>query len=286
MAMVRKAALGVGALGVVVLSVVLSPLYQRLFGRERLRFPYLSHPIADAAYAALAAKPGWSAAKLEVAKGIELNGLIRRPSSKTSPWVLFYPGNDESQLDRGQAFLIRLAGATDWGLAVFAYRGYDSSAGKSGLSDLRTDAPEILARLCATEAVPAGRVHLVGFSIGGHFAVHAAGGAARRGQRAASLTLLASVNDIVLYHPSPWEKLSGGEDYQTEPFLAAVPAPVLVIQGAGDRTFHGPAQGRSIAAALGARAKYVELDGVDHVPLLADEHALELVRAFVTEHSQ
>jgi pimeloyl-ACP methyl ester carboxylesterase len=281
----RKALLGVAALGVVVLSVVLSPLYQRLFGRERLRFPYLSHPIADTAYAALATKPGWSKAKLEVSNGIRLNGLIRRPSSQTAPWVLFYPGNDESQLDRGQAFLIRLAAPTDWGLAVFAYRGYDSSEGRSGLADIRADAPEILARLCATEGVAPSRAHLVGFSIGGHFAVHAAGGAAARGQRAASLTLLASVNDIVMYHPSRWEKLSAGEDYQTEPFLAAVPAPVLVIQGTGDKTFHGPAQGRSIAAALGDRGRYVELDGVDHVPLLANEQALELVRRFVTEHS-
>jgi pimeloyl-ACP methyl ester carboxylesterase len=283
--MTRRALFGFGAVGLVAALGGVGSLYARFFGRTRLRFPYLARPIPSAAYAALASRPGWSKAELEVAPNIKLNGLIRPPSSPTAPWVLFYPGNDESQLDRGQAFLIRLANELPWGLAVFAYRGYDSSQGKTELSSLRADAPEILAQLCATRGLAPSRVHLVGFSIGGHFAVHAARGAAQRGQRAASLVLLASVNDIVMYHASPWEKLSPGEDYQTEPFLADVPAPVLVIQGTGDTAFHGPEQGRSIARALGDRATYEELPGVDHVPLLADTHALELVRNFIRAHA-
>ncbi len=273
-------------LGLAVVFAGLMPLYERFFGRPRLRFPYLGRPLSDAAYQELARKPGWAKAALEVAPGIRLNGLVRRPSAPTAPWVLFYPGNDASQLTRGQTFLIALAGDTDWGLAVFAYRGYDGSGGKSELASLRADAPEILAKLCEAEKIPASRVHLAGFSIGGHFAVHAAAGAAKKGQRAATLTLLASVNDIVMYTQSPWEKLSPGEDYQTRPYLADVPAPVLVIQGDADATFHGPAQGRDIAAALGSRATYEELPGADHVPLLSDPRALELVRKFVQAHSQ
>src|SRR5258707_820232 len=98
---------------------MLAPLYQRFMGPRRLRFTYPARTIGGAAYAALAQKPGWAKAQVEVAPGIALNGLVRRPGSKTAPWVLFYPGNDESQLERGQGFLIRLAGETDWGLAVF-----------------------------------------------------------------------------------------------------------------------------------------------------------------------
>jgi pimeloyl-ACP methyl ester carboxylesterase len=282
----KRTLVGVGALGLAVVLAGLLPLYERFFGRPRLRFPYLGRPIAETAYAALASKPGWARTELEVEPGIKLNGLIRRPGSAAVPWVLFYPGNDASQLTRGQAFLIALAGSTDWGLAVFSYRGYDGSSGKSEVADLRADAPRILAKLCEVEGVPPSRVHLVGFSIGGYFAVQAARGASQKGQRARTLTLLASVNDIVMYPPSPWEKFSPGEDYQTQPFLVDVPAPVLVIQGAGDATFHGPQQGRDIAAALGARATYEELPGVDHVPLLADAHALELVRTFIRTHAQ
>lgn len=262
------------------------PLFERFLGRKRLRFPYLARPIPQATYDALAAEPGWAKSELRVAPGITLRGLLRRSASKTAPWVLFYPGNDESQLERGQAFLKRLAGDTDWGLAVFAYRGYDASDGKAELSSLRADAPEIFAKLCQIESLSASRVHLAGFSIGGHFSVHAAGVANRRGQRAASLTLLASVDDIIMFQPSRWERLSRGEDYQTQPFLNDVPAPVLVVQGTADEALAGPQQGRDIARALGARATYQELEGVKHVPLLENAVALESVRAFIRSHAQ
>lgn len=260
---------------------ILVPLYQRFMGPKRLRFPYLARPIADDTYAALASKPGWSKAQLEVASGTKLNGLVRRPSSKAAPWVLYYPGNDESQLERGQGFLSRLAGELDFGLAVFAYRGYDSSQGKAEHAAIVEDAPQILAKLCAAEGIPPSRVHLAGFSIGGHVSVHAARSAALGGKSAASLTLFAPVSDIVMYQPSPWEKLSAGEDYLTLPLLSDVPAPVLVLQGGGDRTLDYGKQGQSIARALGQRAEYREFAGVDHVPLLSFEPALAAMRAFV-----
>ena len=282
----RKSRVALGILGVAVIVALIFPVYERFFGRKRLRFPYLARPLPAATYAALAAKPGWSKSALKVAPGIELRGLVREPRSGQAPWVLFYPGNDESQLERGQAFLTRLGGELDWGLAVFAYRGYDASDGKPELVGIRQDAPEILAQLCAARGLAESRVHLVGFSIGGHFAVNAAVGAAKRGKRAASLTLLASVNDIVMYHASPWEKLSAGEDYQTGPYLADVPDPILVLQGTGDKTFEGPEQGRAISKALGTRAEYVELEGVGHVPLLEDAGALERTRGFIQKHAQ
>lgn len=276
---------GVTVLGALVILGALSPLRERLFGRKRLRFPYLAQPLSEASYTRLASEPGWAKAELEVAPQLKLRGLVRRAKSDTAPWVLYYPGNDESQLERGHGFLSRLAGDTDWGLVVFAYRGYDRSDGKAGLAALRQDAPVILSKLCEAEHVAPARVHLVGFSIGGHFSVHAARGAALSGKRAATLTLLASVDDIVMYQPSPWEKLSAGEDYQTRPLLADVPAPVLVLQGTADAALDGPGQGRDIAKALGARAEYHELPGVEHVPLLSNAKALELVKSFIAAHA-
>jgi pimeloyl-ACP methyl ester carboxylesterase len=280
-----KLGLGVAGLGVVLMILMASPIYERFFGRTRLRFPYLSRPIPAATYAALAAKPGWAKAELEVAPGITLRGLVRRPSANDKPWVLFYPGNDESQLERGQGFLNRVGRELDLGLAVFAYRGYDASDGKSELAALRADAPEILAKLCQKEGIAPAQVHVAGFSIGGHFAVHAVRGAAERGRRAATLTLLAPADDIVMYQPSRFAKLSAGEDYQTRPFLAGVPAPVLVLQGAADQTLDGATQGRAIAEALGERAKYVELAGVGHVAILDNGPALAAMREFVTQHT-
>jgi pimeloyl-ACP methyl ester carboxylesterase len=280
--MKRRVALAIPAL--VLVLVMAWPLYQRFFGRKRLRFPYLSRPIPAATYDALAAKPGWAKADVRVAPGISLRGLVRRPSAKDKPWLLFYPGNDESQLERGQGFLIRAGSGADLGLAVFGYRGYDASDGKSELAGIRADAPQLLAELCKQEGIKPAQVHLAGFSIGGHFAVHAARGAAERGQRAATLTLLAPVYDIVMYQPSPFEKLSAGEDYQTGPYLADVPAPVLVLQGAADQTLDGASQGLAIAQALGGRGKYVEYAGVGHVPILEHAPALEALREFIEQH--
>jgi pimeloyl-ACP methyl ester carboxylesterase len=283
--MSRRVKVGLFLTGAVAVLLMSLPLYERFFGRKRLRFPYLAEPIPAQVYAALAAKPGWEKAELDVAEGVVLRGLVRRPSAKNKPWVLFYPGNDASQLERGQGFLIRLGSELDVGLAVFGYRGYDASSGKSELAGIRADAPRMLQKLCEQEGIEPAQVHLAGFSIGGHFAVHAARGAAERGQRAATLTLLASVNDIVMYHPSPFEKFSAGEDYQTTPFLSGVPAPVLVLQGAADLTLDGAVQGLAIAQALGPRAKYLEFPGVGHVPLLEHAPALQAMREFLQEHA-
>ncbi len=258
----------------------------RFFGRKRLRFPYLSGPIAAAEYQSLSAQPGWAESQISVAPGIRLNGLVRRPKAPDAPWVLFYQGNDATMLRVGQDFLRRVSAERDWGLAVFAYRGYDSSDGVPHLADLAADAPEILSQLCATEKVERSRVHIVGFSIGGHLAVRAMIGALRVQPRPASLSLLASVDDIVMFRRSFYAKLDPGDDYQTRLLLAEIPAPVLVIQGTGDEALHGPEQGRAIAKALGDRAKYLELPGVGHKALLSNDAASSAVREFIASHSR
>jgi len=186
----------------------------------------------------------------------------------------------------GQALLARLAAARDWGLAIYAYRGYDSSEGASRLSQLAADAPEILEQLCESERIDRGRVHIVGFSIGGYLAVRAMVGAARLQPRPPSLTLLASVNDITMVPRSFYDRLDPGDDFITHPFLADVPAPVLVVQGTKDEALMGPEQGRAIAAALGARATYLELPGVGHVELMSNEPTLTAVREFIEAHSK
>ncbi len=258
----------------------------RLFGRPRLRFPYLTGSLPTAEYRGLSSQPGWSASRITVAPGIGLNGLVRRPKAPDAPWVLFYQGNDAAMLRVGQAFLNRIGADRDWGLAVYAYRGYDSSDGSARLADLAADAPVIVEQLCATEHVDRGRVHLVGFSIGGHLAVRAMGVAAQLQPKPASLTLLAAVNDIVMVRRSFYQKLDPGDDFQTEPFLGAIPAPVLVVQGTADEALTGPGQGRAISARLGARAKYLELPGVGHIELLSHPAAIAATQELIAAHSK
>jgi pimeloyl-ACP methyl ester carboxylesterase len=271
-------------LGLLVVAAASAGIVARVLGRRRLRFPYLAGSLAEADYQLLASQPGWKRARITVAEGISLNGLVRPPQVPTAPWVLFYQGNDARMLGAGQAFLSRLAQGRDWGLAVYAYRGYDSSQGRARLADLAADAPLILAQLCATEGVERSRVHVVGFSIGGHLAVRAMSAAASV-QPPASLSLLAPVDDIVMFRRSLLEAFDPGDDFQTRPYLDAVPAPVLVIQGDADEALLGPAQGRAIATKLGPRAQYVELAGAGHSSLLENEAALATLRGFIQSHA-
>jgi pimeloyl-ACP methyl ester carboxylesterase len=232
-------------------------------------------------HAALAAKVGWQASELEVAPGVRLQGLVRRPRSEGARWLLFYPGNDEAQLKTGQAFLERVAGANDMGLAIYAYRGFDGSDGAARLEDLRVDALSIWAGLQKQQQVPAARVGVIGFSIGGLFAIEAVAAAARAKEPAGSLSLLASVDDVVMVRASALQRFDPGERYQTLPLLGGVPAPVLIVQGTADEAFKGPGPGRAIAKALGDRARYVEVEGGGHGALLQDERAIAALRDFL-----
>jgi pimeloyl-ACP methyl ester carboxylesterase len=277
---------GLALLGLGTLVTIAVGLYPRFVGRNRLRFPYLSGPIATAEYQRLAALPGWKPARLAVAPGVGLNGLVRRPAAENAPWVLYFPGNDATQLARGQAFLSRLRAEQDWGLAVFAYRGYDSSDGTPTISDLAADAPNIVLELCKAEKLTPSRMHVIGFSIGGYLAVRATSALTAAQEPPASLTLLASVNDIVMVRNSRWAKLDPGDDLRTQPFLAEVREPVLIVQGGADETLGGPVQGKAIASTLGQRARYVELPGVGHNSLIKSEAAVQEVRAFIAGHGK
>jgi len=269
---------GLGLLGVVTLLAASLHLYERFVRRSPLRFTYLTGPIGDARYDELGSKPGWSKTSLQVAPGVRLNGLLRLPQASDAPWILFYPGNDDHMLARGQTLLVKLAEQRDLGLAVFAYRGFDSSGGTPQIEDLGTDANAILEHVAGLPGVARERLHVVGFSIGGYLAVRAVAAANRAKRRVGSLALMASVNDIVMLRRSPWQKLSLGDALQTQPFLADVPAPVLVLQGSADQTLTGTAQAHAIVNALGQRARYLELEGIGHEALLDCEPALQAAR--------
>jgi pimeloyl-ACP methyl ester carboxylesterase len=277
---------GLIILGIAALLGVAGDMFLRFAGPQRLRFTYLTGILGQPEYDAMATQPGWAPASVTVAAGVELRGLVRRPRTAGAPWVLFYPGNDAAQLRSGQTFLSRLAEDEDWGLAVFAYRGYDGSGGWPHLADLAHDAPIISSQLREKEGIDPERLHFVGFSIGGHIAVHAALSAARDGKPATSLTLMNPVDDIVMLRRSRWQRLAPGDDFQTRPLLAGVPAPVLVLQGGADEALNGNTQGLAIARALSGRARYEELAGVGHQQLLDVDATFVRVREFITAHAK
>jgi pimeloyl-ACP methyl ester carboxylesterase len=267
-------------IGSVALGVLTRPSILRLVHGGLPRFPYLAAPLSPAAYDALAARPLWAKTSITVADGVSLKGLVRRPRAGDAPWVLFFPGNDESQLTAGQDMLERLAGSRDWGLLVYADRGYDSSDGTPSADALREDGYRILTGALAAEHVEPKRLHVVAFSMGGYVAAAAVGRAAREHAPVASLSMLAAVEKMEMVHSLPLSRIVMGDIFDTMPLLDDVPAPVLVQHGIADTTLD-VSQGRAIAAKLGPRATLRELPGVGHHDILRNEDALAAVRSVI-----
>lgn len=269
--------------GLVVLAMlvaILPAVISRLLHRDRPRFPYALGTMSDEAYAALTTGTGWQASRVEVDPGVTLNGIVRRPVSPDARWILFFPGNDASQLASAKKFLENVRGAHDWGLAAWSYRGFASSGGSPSTENLASDAGKIYANFLATEHVEPSRVNVAAFSLGGYLGAKVAGDAAKSGKPVASLSLVAAVQDVAMVHPSPLQRFVPGDAYEILPLLDAVPAPVLVMIGTKDDAF-GVEQGRKVAARLGSRARYIEVPGVKHHPMLEAEATFDAVRAMV-----
>lgn len=254
------------------------------FGARRLRFNYSNRVLTQQDYQALAGKFGWEKAIINEESKYPIHGIIRRPQNPLAPWVLFYPGNDQTQLATSQTLLELLRGDNDWGLVAYAYRGYDATPGTPSHSALISDAWEIYQAVLRKEQVSHTRVHVVAFSIGGHLAASVVARAVTSNQAPASLTLAACVDDVVMVTPARLERFSLGERFNTMPLLANLHAPILVVQGDADEAFHTPKPGRTIAAALGNRAKYLEIPGAGHLAALTSEPAVGGIRAFIAHH--
>lgn len=270
------------AAGVVVASVLARPALERR-AHPRPRFTYSNAPLAEAAYAELAARPGWVRASLVAGEGVALRGLVRKPTVADRPWVVFFAGNDATLLARGQRVLESLRGDRDWGLVVYAYRGYDSSPGSLRPEALAADGARILDQVLEGERTQPSRVHLVAFSLGGYPALAAARHAAAAGQPVGSVSLMASIVEAEMVRSAWAARVAMGDVYDVTPLLADVPAPVLIVHGSRDEAL-GVGTGRDLAARLGPRARYVEIAGAGH-QLTENDAALGAVRTMIEDSS-
>lgn len=270
-----KVLLSLGA----VLAVGGGALVHRVRGRGLHAFPYGRPPLSAAEHAALAAKPGWRAVEVPAADGgLSLRGLLRAPRETGRPWVLFFQGNSHRLLAEGQELLDALAGREDVGLAVIAWRGFDGSPGDPSRDALLADA-RAQVRWLRENGAGAAPLHLVGFSLGTMPAVAAALDTQGGPTRPASLTLLAPFTALQMYDEGRIKRWITAEDWDLAPLLPRLALPVLVVHGSADQTL--PVEmGRFVAKAIPG-ARFVEVPGQGHVPLMQDERALAVVRALV-----
>jgi pimeloyl-ACP methyl ester carboxylesterase len=222
----------------------------------------------------MAARRGWRTSSIDVEGGVHVRGLVRPPTRKDAPWILYFPGNSETQLAESQVFLDALCDGRDWGAAVYTYRGFDGSQGKPRWGVILRDADEVFLALREREKIPLERLHVVGFSLGTLSAVEVFH------RRPASLTLLAPFTRVDMVGASLARRV-WPEDYDLLRRARGITAgqpPILVMHGATD-TVLPVAMGRTVAKAMSAQ--YIEVPDADHVGLLSSALTLEAVRARV-----
>jgi pimeloyl-ACP methyl ester carboxylesterase len=244
--------------------------------RRVLWFSYVGQPLASGEFAKLAEHPKWRGRSLELDAGVRLVGLERPAEKAGAPWVLYFGGNSAHLLEDGQRFLDRLFSGTDWGGAVWAYRGYDGSSGAPDPAWLEQDAWIVLQRALREQHLDAGRIALVGFSLGTSIASSTAARAQDLGPL--SVVLMAPVTEIEMRPRAGY----GKHRYETLRFLEKLAGPVLVLQGEADQTLP-PEWGRLIANRLGARARYAGFPGVGHLDLPESDAAVDVARTFLAE---
>lgn len=268
----------VPAIALACTAILATPIARRLIGPRIPRFYYAFGELSPSDKRELLADPAWQLRSIQVEPALSLPALVRRPKNPDAPWLFYFSGNDASPLRTAQTFLERARGDRDWGLATWAYRGTASTGATPSRDALVRDAQAVLSQLRQDERIPEARAHLVAFSLGGYLAAKVAGTAALANERFASLALLAAGAHIEMVLPTFTQRwLLGGEEYEIGPLLDAVPAPVLVVQGTADEAVP-VAQGRGIAARLGRRAHYLELNGVGHTAVLEQEATLQALR--------
>jgi fermentation-respiration switch protein FrsA (DUF1100 family) len=250
---------------------------------------FLYHPtrLAEEELRLLSGQSGWQLDRLPVASGLELNGLIRSPSRTDAPWLLFFGGNAMG-LAAGQAILEVLAGDADWGLAVWAYRGYDGSDGRPTQIGLCSDVEVQIAHLDSAHRVKPHALVLVGQSLGSGIAAHAAAWLNDRGTPPAALVLLSPYtsiarvfDDMVPLLPVGW---AVADSYPTERLVPRIIGPVLIVHGTRDTLIH-MGHGEQLAAAWGEHAELHRVQGAGHNDLWNDAAALRRMRSFVLEHA-
>ncbi len=229
------------------------------------RFEVYAGPLSEQDYAAMGARPGWKAQSLEVEPGVSLRGLVHQPVSETAPWVVFFAGNSGTLLAEAQPFLEALRGDQDFGVAVYAYRGFDGSGGLPSADAFVRDGVKIVEQLRPK------KVHLVSFSLGTAIATAVASKAV-----VASVSLIAPMTEIDVGEKGLLGRFKTPQRFETLRHLPGLKGPVLVVHGTDDSAFP-VTMGREVAAK--AKATFVELPGVAHVASLTDPRTLAAVRS-------
>jgi len=242
---------------------------------------YNPSPLAPGEWERLASGGGWHADRIETEDGVELAGLVRPAPGPGAPWAMFLPGNGADELRKGRDYLTRLALGPEWGLAVFALRGFDASQGAPERDALIADTLRVHRHLRDRWGATTPSTHIIGFSFGAALSLYLAARLAEAGEAPPGIVLLSTQGGAELRwwmrNPGLAAHWRWPDRYDVTPLLADLHMPFLLVEGSADLL--GPYELRH---RLGAQATYLELPGGDHRASLERPEAIEAVRAFLT----
>ena len=211
--------------------------------------------------------------KLTMPDGVELAArYLPYPASRFT--LIYFHGNAED-LGQNEAHLQLLRSQLQVSVLAWDYRGYGRSGGHPDEPDTLRDAQAVFAYVTDQLKVPAGRIVLYGWSLGGGPAVdlaarHRVGGLILQNAFTSAFRVMTRVRLL------PFDK------FVTLEKMPRVACPVLVIHGAADQTVPF-AHGRQLyAAAPGPKAK-LWVDGAGHNDLIetAGEAYWQALRGFL-----
>jgi fermentation-respiration switch protein FrsA (DUF1100 family) len=173
------------------------------------------------------------------------------------PTFVFFTGNAAhigDFEDTGDEFHLR-----GWGVVLASYRGYSGNPGSPSEDGLMDDARAVLASLPKH-----GTLILWGHSLGSGVAARMA--SEHRGDGLVLESAYTSAANVAArrYWMFPVHWLMR-DPFETEKLLPKITVPVLLIHGRNDPVVPFD-MGETLTQRLGARATFVPLDGVGHVP--------------------
>lgn len=246
---------------------------------RRHRFLYESSA-RDPGLPELARAHGYELRELPV-EGARLVGILRRPTDSAAPVLMFFPGNATPQLATFLPIVERLRAGRDFGVSLFAYRGYDGSSGRPSPAAAASDARAQLRWLERELGVASRRIALSGYSMGSGIALRLASELCAQHEPAAALLLLSPYWTLPLGPAHALRLLVPTHLYEIEDALPALRGPILVIAGGRDTALPVATHARHLVRSLGVRADYRELPNATHTDYLDDPALLEAAGNFI-----
>lgn len=250
-----------------------------LLERHRTRFHYYLSA-ADPELPALLRDTEYTQTSLNVASGVQLRGVMRRPSTSSARFLLIFPGNTANQLASTLPLLRALCANDGTGGAVFSYRGFDGSGGKPSPHAAAHDARAQLAYVRDKLGIAPERLVLVGYSMGSGIALRLAAELAQTGRKPAATLLLSPFWTLDLTPASPLGFFMATERYMVEDIARHASSPLWVIGAAHDSALPVRQHAHRLMLALGDRGEYLELPRAAHADYLDDAALLARMRAF------